>query len=208
MTESHEQRNNGFATVLLSVAALATSWAGYQASLWSGDQASHNQKAISLRTTATRADTRAGQLRIIDVGLFQSWLTAAAHRDTLLERFFEARFRPEFAVAFSAWVMTKPMKSPNAAPSPFALPQYHLADADEAGRLTTAADSEAATSERANNNSDGYVLDAVLFATVMFFATAAQRDSGTKLRGARLMLAFASIMCAVGIVRLIVSPRS
>jgi hypothetical protein len=74
--------------------------------------------------------------------------------------------------------------------------------------LTTAADSEAATSERANNNSDGYVLDAVLFATVMFFATAAQRDPGTKLRGARLMLAFASIMCAVGIVRLIVSPRS
>jgi hypothetical protein len=77
----------------------------------------------------------------------------------------------------------------------------------QATRLTVAADSEAAASERANNNSDGYVLEAVLVATVLFFASAAQRDEGMRFRGAPLMLAFASILCVVGIVRLILLPR-
>jgi hypothetical protein len=207
MNESHARRVNGFATILLSIAGLATSWAGYQASLWSGEQASHNGKAIALRTTATRAATRAGQLRLLDVGIFGNWLTAAAHGDTLLKNFIEARFRPEFSTAFNAWLASRPLTTPNAAPSPFALPEYHLAADDEATRLTIAADSESATSERANNNSDGYVLDAVLFATVLFFASSAQRDEGMRLRGAPLMLAFASVICAVGIVRLVMLPR-
>ena len=191
-------------TILMATAALATSWAGYQASLWGSVQATHGNHASRLRTESTLASTRGGQQRLVDVQLFTSWLAAYAKNDTRLAAFYEQRFRPEFLLAFHAWLATRPMQSRNAAPSPFALPEYRLAEETKGQRLAHAADEESAMSEHANGVNDGYVLDAIILATVMFFGTTAQLSAVTRMRG--ILLGFALMTCVVGVVRLISAP--
>jgi hypothetical protein len=195
------------ATVLLSVSALGTSWAGYQASLWSGDQIELSYDASAIRTRATRATTRAGLERTVDVALFTSWLEAYARHDTLYANFLQRRFRREFTPAFEAWIATKPAKTPNAPLTPFAMPEYHLAADDSALHLDQLADKTATLGIEANRHGDAYVLDAVLFATAMVFGGAAQQESNRK--SMRLILiGLSAFMCLVGIVRIALSPSA
>jgi hypothetical protein len=194
-------------TILLSVSALGTSWAGYQATLWSGDQIELSYDAQSIRSRATRATTKAGLQRTVDVALFTSWLESYARHDTIYAKFLERRFRPEFSVAFEAWLATKPAKNPHASLTPFALPQYHLLADDSALFLDRLADRTATLGVAANRHGDAYVLDAVLFATAMVFGGAAQQDSNR--RTMRLILVgFATMMCLFGLVRIAISPSA
>ncbi len=194
-----------FGTVLLSVAALATSWAGFQATLWSGDQMVYANESIALRSKSTRASTRAGQLVTIDVGLFNSWMTEQFRGDSGLRRFLEQRFRPEFKVAFDDWLRSNPLHSPTAAPTPFVLPSYHVSAADSANIYEARADSAEQLSAHANTTGDAYVLTAVILATVMFFAGTAQQTEGQRLRW--FLLGLAALACAGAVVRLFTLPR-
>ena len=197
-------RLRAWSAVLMSLAALATSWASYQASLWSGEQMQRGAASAAYRAKSTRASTRAGQLRMIDIGVFGHWMNATVRRDTALAAFVRTRFRREFAPAFESWMASKPLVSHDAAATPFAHPQYRLADDIVADSLDHMADRESAASQRANRISDSYVLDAVIMATVLFFA-GTEQASVTRLR--ILMLVIATSMCVTGIVRLIVAPR-
>src|SRR5688572_25719374 len=85
--------------VVLAVAALATSWSGYQATLWNGDQLRFLGETQRRMQCASRAYTAAGQYRTIDVLSFSSWLAARSAEKPGLMRFYEQRFRPEMAVA-------------------------------------------------------------------------------------------------------------
>jgi hypothetical protein len=193
-----------YATVLVSLAALATSWAGYQATLWSGVQAQQANRAAALRTQSTQAATRAGQARAVDVGLFTTWLSAYSSRDTLLEHFLERRFRREFAVAFEAWMRDDPTRA-GARLTPFEMPEYRIAGDSESRLLAAAADGAGGRSNAANQFGDAYVLTAVIFATTIFFGTAAQQ---ARSRRPRLMLVtFATIGCVVGLFVTFTLPR-
>jgi len=195
------------ATVLLSVSAIGTSWAGFQASLWSGNQIELSYDASAIRTRATRATTKAGLERTVDVALFTSWLEASARHDTVHAKFLERRFRREFIPAFDAWIATRPAKTPNAPLTPFAMPQYHLLADDSALFLDRLADTTANLGVAANRRGDAYVLDAVLFATAMVFGGAAQQESNRK--SVRLMLiGFSTLMCLVALVRIAMSPSA
>lgn len=204
LTRHATHRLNDYITILVSVAALATSWAGYQASVWNGEQQAHGVQATTLRTSSTRASTHAGQLAIVDVELFTSWLAAYTKGETRLATFYEERFRAEFRPAFRTWVASRPLVTPGAAPSPFALAEYRLADDVVARRLAQAADEESAASQRANRASDGYVLNVVLLQTVMLFATAVQQGTVRRLRV--VLVGIAVALCAASLYRLLTAP--
>ena len=199
-------RLSTWSAVLMSLAALATSWASYQASLWSGEQSVRGASSAAYRAKSTRASARAGQLRMIDIGLFAHWMDAASHGDSTLARFLASRFRAEFKPAFDEWMASRPFTSPMAASTPFALPAYRVAEDTVAARLERSADEESAASQSANRISDTYVLDAVIMATVLFFAGAAQQGHVSRLRVAMLLIAFGA--CALGVVRLFGAPRA
>ena len=202
---SRTKKLHAWSAVMMSLAALATSWASYQASLWSGAQLQHSALEGTLRAKATRAASRASELRMIDIGTFAHWMTAKSGGDTLVANFIASRFRPEFKLAFERWIASKPLRSPTAAPSPFALPSYRLADQAVADSLDRAAERESAASQRANRISDTYVLDAVIMATVLFFASA---DPGALHRFRVLNLLIATAMFMAGVIRIIDSPRA
>jgi hypothetical protein len=158
------------ATVLLTVAAVATAWAAYQSARWHGQQAESQSASIAARVESTRAANVANRQAQIDVALFTQWVDAYARDETELAAFYRQRFRAEFEPAFEAWVATKPRENRDAPLSPFAMPQYKLAASAQADRLEAQA---AAASQRVGTfiqRADNYSLAVVLFAASLFFA--------------------------------------
>jgi hypothetical protein len=180
------------ATVLLSVATVATAWSAYQANRWNGEQAKATSRGNAARIESTRASAVANRQIQIDVALFTQFIDAFAQEQTELADFYRARFREEFKPAFEAWAATKPRTNPEAALTPFELQQYKLASNEEAEELESTADAYAAEARRNIQRSSNYVLGVVLFASALFFA-----GMSTKLSTPRLRVVLLGIGCTV-----------
>lgn len=178
-------------TIIMAISAVGTAWAGFQSTKWGGVQANSYAQASAARTESTRASTEAGQLQTIDVISFSAWVEAlnteiiagtipvpaGSYRPTpgTGSAFFYHRFRPEFRPAVEAWIAARPLIDPAAPPTPFALPEYRLASGELAAQLADRADRHADRASTANQRADNYVLTAVIFALVLFFAGVAGR---------------------------------
>jgi hypothetical protein len=158
------------ATVLLALAAVATAWSSYQGARWRGEQAVQTSKATAAHIESSEASTRAGQLTQVDIATFTQWVDATVAGNTELATFYERRFRDEFRPAFDAWLATQPLTDPDAPLTPFAMPDYKLAEADRASRVNREAGEHADAAGAANRNADEYLLAVVMFATALFFA--------------------------------------
>lgn len=158
------------ATVLLAVAAVATAWSSYQSTRWRGEQAADYSKATAARIQSSEASTRAGQLTQVDIATFIQWVDAEVAGKRKLAHFYSRRFRKEFRPAFAAWLATRPRANPKAPLSPFAMPQYRVAEAVTSARLNASAGVHANAAGTANQRADNYVLAVVLFASSLFFA--------------------------------------
>jgi hypothetical protein len=158
------------ATVLLALAAVATAWSSYQGARWRGEQAVQTSKATAAHIESSEASTRAGQLTQVDIATFTQWVDATVSGNTELATFYERRFRDEFRPAFDAWLATQPLTDPDAPLTPFAMPDYKLAEADRASQVNREAGEHADAAGAANRNADEYLLAVVLFATALFFA--------------------------------------
>ena len=178
--EKRQHRVELLSTILLAVAAVATAWSTYQSTRWRGEQAADYSKATAARIQSSEASTRAGQLTQVDIATFIQWVDADVAGDAKLAKFYRRRFRKEFRPAFAAWLATEPRRNPKAPLSPFALPQYRVAEQVASDRLNRAAGVHADAAGTANQRSDNYVLAVVLFATSLFFA-----GISTKLRSLR-----------------------
>jgi hypothetical protein len=161
--------------ILLGLVTIATAWSGYQSARWGGVQSTKYSEASALRVESTRASTLAGQQTQIDVALFSNWLNAYADENQPLEEFYRERFRAEFAPAFEAWLTTEPTQNPEAPPSPFAMPEYQLAATQQSEDLERQASETFEEGKAANQQSDDYILNAVILASVLFLAGIAPR---------------------------------
>ncbi len=158
------------ATALLALAAVATAWSSYQASRWNGEQAKAASRTNAIRIDAARAQGLAEAQTEIDVATFTQWIDAYVRGETELADFYFKRFRKEFKPAVNAWVVTRPLRNPNAPLTPFAMPQYQLAADAEADRLDAEAEVSSALTRRNIQRATNYVLAVVLFAVALFFA--------------------------------------
>ncbi|HET9508350.1 MAG TPA: hypothetical protein VFO81_10425 [Gaiellaceae bacterium] len=180
------------ATVLLSLAAVATAWSGYQATRWNGEQAKAASRTNAIRVEAARAQGLSEAQTQVDVATFVQWVDAYALEQTELADFYFKRFRAELKPAVDAWIATRPLQNPNAPLTPFAMPQYKLAAAAEAERLDAEAELSAATVNRNIQRASNYILGVVLFSVSLFFA-----GMGTKLGDVRLRTVTLALGCLV-----------
>lgn len=195
-----EELLSHLSTILLATAALATSWSSYQAAIWSGNQAAYYSEAGGLRNLASREFTRAGEERMIDIGLFNSWAQAyALGKDTIAD-FMRQRFRPEFEVAFARWIALRPLRNPSAPRSPFQMSEYRRASIASGLKIDRMADSVFQKGQAANEHSDGYVFTAVVFAAVLFFGGMATQVGPVSSR--LVLLGLGAAMCILGLVQL------
>jgi hypothetical protein len=150
--------------------------------------------------------TTAGQMQMIDVGVFLRWVEAYAQADMRSATFLRERLRPEFRPAFEAWLASRPLKNPDAASTPFALPEYRLALLDSSKRYEEESIRLFDEGQRANQIGDRYVLDTVLFALALFFASSAQQGKHTRVRLSTLTISLLITALAVG--DMIAHPRA
>jgi len=186
--------------LLLALTTLATAWCGYQAAKWSGEQSQHYARASTTRIKALNASTRAGQLRIDDLGYFNGWLEARESGNTQLAAIYRRRFRPEFVPAFRAWIAQRPFTNPRAIPGPLYMPQYRPADLALSAKLDAAADELYKEGTEAKSNDDRYILATLFFAAVLFFAGISLRLDWRPLRAVVLALGLALLLSGIGFV--------
>jgi hypothetical protein len=187
------------ASVLLGLAALATAWSGYQASLWDGIQSSSYTQASAARTRAAQQHTEANQFRLGDLSVFENYIDASLEGDTELADFYRTRFRDEFEPAFEAWSDLEPQTNPDAPPSPLAMPEYQLSQEQEAGELTDRADALFAEGEDANTISDTYTASTLLFALALFFTAISERFEYLRVRTGLLVMGVVGLVAGLAL---------
>ncbi|MGH9251953.1 MAG: hypothetical protein ACRD0W_20915 [Acidimicrobiales bacterium] len=204
--------------ILLAVAAVLTAWAAFQATKWGGVQADNYSRAGAARTESVRASTRAGQLGAVDVNTFTSWIAALSaeqragqanglEQDGTYEPqadtesgFLYTRFRPEFRTAVDAWLETRPLSEPAAAPTPFAMSEYRVAEAEQAATLDQQADRFSAVARQANQRGDNYVLMTIMFALVLVLVGIGSKMDTLRARAFLFGLASVALVVAAVVV--------
>jgi hypothetical protein len=185
------------ATVLLVVAAVATSWSSYQATRWNGEQAAAAGRTNAIRIDAARAQGLAEAQTQIDVATFIAWAEADQRGDDDTADFFLDRFRDEFHTAYEAWLATDPATNPDAPPTPFPMKEYQLAARQDAAELDKAAEASAAEVRIDIQRSSNYVLTVVLYAVALFFAGMSTRVAAGRLRWVLVITGWAVFLGAI-----------
>ncbi|MEO2057998.1 MAG: hypothetical protein ABGX38_04005 [Thermoleophilia bacterium] len=197
-----DKRLEIIAGILLALSTIAIAWSGYQSTRWSGEQADAYSRGNAARTESSKAASRAESQNAIDLSLFIEWIDATTAGDTRKASFYRERFRPEFQEPFREWLALRPLKDAGAPSSPFARESYSVAQQQEAEKLTAEADAYSATARDANQRGDNYVLAAVMFAMVLFFAGMATQFESRQVKAAGLVMAAVLFVAAIAWVAL------
>jgi hypothetical protein len=190
--------------ILLALVTLTAAWAGYSAAKWSTESRVDIARASTLGNLATRDDLAAISLRDFDASTFNAWFIAYTLNSPQKEAIAVRRFRPQFLVAFNAWMATNPLHNPHAPPGPTYMPQYQQPAQTQANTL----DGESAAKFQAGNQaaliSDNYVRITVFLAAVLFLVGI---GSSFKLPGIRYALvAFGSVLLIFSVVLILQQP--
>jgi hypothetical protein len=154
--------------VVLSIVAIVAAWSGFSAAKWGTESSLKLAKASATRTKANRAFQEALTFRTQDAANFNAWFAAHLAGDNSGERVAEKRFRPQYDLAFRAWLATRPFTNPRAPKGPQYMPQYHPTGQAQSTMLDAAADAYYAEGEHAAITSDKYIRVTVILASVLF----------------------------------------
>lgn len=189
---------------LLAIVTLTAAWAGYSAAKWSTESRVDIAKASSLGNVATRDDLAAISLRNFDASTFNAWFIAFTLNSPQKEAIAVRRFRPQFLVAFNAWMATDPLHNPDAPPGPTYMPQYHLPEQAQADALDNESAAKFQAGNQAGLTSDNYVRITVLLAVVLFLVGI---GSSFKLKGVRYaLITFGSALLVFSVVLIVQQP--
>src|SRR6266436_2079770 len=154
--------------VLLSIVTVTAAWAGYSAARWGTASRVDIAQSSTLRNVATRDYLTATSLRNFDSSTFNAWYIAYTLNNSQKEAIAIRRFRPEFRIAFNAWMATDPLHNPNAAPGPTYMPQYKLPAQAQANALDNEANVKFSEGTKDGDTGDNYVQITVFLAAVLF----------------------------------------
>ena len=136
---------------------------------------------------------------------FNAWFIAFTLNSPQKEAIAVRRFRPQFLIAFNAWMTTDPLHNPHAPP-----PARHIClstscqDETQANTYDNEATAEFQAGNSAATTGDNYVRITVFLAAVLFLVGI---GSSFKLPGARYALvAFGSVLLVVAVVLILQQP--
>jgi hypothetical protein len=129
--------------------------------------------------------------------MFMQVLAAKQAGNEKLANFYVERFPPDVRKAYDAWLAQKPLENPNADPHPFVPNLYKMPGTREAADATAKAASSQQEARNAGNISGQYLANTVLFATVLFFASASGKFEQRRVRIVAFAFAVAVFLFAV-----------
>ena len=190
--------------ILLALVTITAAWAGYSAARWGTESRVDIAQSSTLRNLATRDDINANTLRNFDASTFNAWFIAFTLNSPQKEATAVHRFRPEFLVAFNAWMATDPLHNPHAPPGPTYMPQYKLPAQAQANALDNQADAKFNAGTQAGQTGDDFVRITVFLAAVLFLVGI---GSSFKLHSVRYaLITFGCVLLIISIVLILQQP--
>jgi hypothetical protein len=190
--------------LLMALATLSTAWCSYQS-------AAFTRKSNRLMNEFNALERRAGLLTIqgiqqatIHTTMFMQMLAAQQAGNEKLANFYVERFPPDVRKAYDAWLAQKPLENPNADPHPFVPKLYEPRGTREAAEVTAKAANSQQQAGMAGSISGQYLANTVLFATVLFFASASGKFEQRRVRV--VAFAFAIAVFAFAVLRTAMLP--
>ena len=168
------------------------------------------------RVSAVRR-LRSGQLSVIDVNAFTSWVAAVGAEgragiesglaaDSYTPQagtesgFLYERFRPEIPDRLRRLACDEPEDQPVRASTPFAMPEYRVADDERASELEAQAEKLSGVARQANQRGDNYVLMTIMFALVLVLVGIGTKMDTVKARTFLFVLATVALAAAAVVV--------
>lgn len=208
--ERRQRILDSWTAIILAVAAVATAWASFQASQWSGAESDAQSASAIARADAGRAATAATADTILDSQMWLSWIAAVDSGQKARADFLDNRFSSQLQVAQKAWLsgaQVDPQGVPTVVPpgTPFDLPSYVVPKQVESDVEAARAEQQLAYADTAASTSTKFVLLAVLLALVLFFASVATKFTGPKVQV--LLTGVALILLVTSVIRMLVLPQ-
>ena len=208
--ERRQRILDSWTAIILAIAAVATTWASFQASQWSNAQSDAQSASAIQRSDANRAASEATSQSVVDSQMWISWVEATAAQQKLRAGFLRDRFTPALDRAQKEWlgkVQVDADGNPVAVPdgTPLNLPSYVVPAQLQADALSTKAEESLALADEASNNATKHVMLAVLFALVLFFASVATKFTAPKIQVALVLVSL--LLLATTCIRMVMLPQ-
>jgi len=185
------------AALLMALATLSTAWCSYQSAAWTRQSNRLMNEFNSLERKAGLLSLQGMQQATIHTAMFMEVLAAKQAGNEQLANFYVERFPPDVREAYDAWLAQKPFENPNADPHPFVPKLYEVPGTREAAEANAKAASSQQEAGRAGNVSGQYLANTVLFATVLFFASASGKFEQQRVRSLAFIFAVAVFLFAL-----------
>jgi hypothetical protein len=201
---------DSWTAIVLAVAAVATAWVSFEASQWNDLRSDLQAAATVARTDAARLATDATTAHIVDSQTWLEWVAAVSAGEARQARFLEERFSSPLQVAQRAWLAgsgldDRGMPDPIPPGTPMDLPVYVVPAQVRSDEETAIAEDLIAEAAQASAISTDFVLLAVVYALVLFFASVATKFSEPRIQ---VLLTIASVVIlAFGLIRLAFLPQ-
>src|SRR5207248_11320268 len=168
--------------LLMALATLSTAWCSYQSAAWTRQSNRLMNEFNALERRAGVLNIQGMQQATIHTGMFMQALAAHQAGDDKLVNFYVERFPSELRKAYDAWLAQKPFEKPNADPHPFVPRLYQTPGTREAADANAKAANSIEQARKAGTISGQYLANTVLFATVLFFASASGKFDQRRVR--------------------------
>ena len=159
----------------------------------------------SLERQANLLTLQGMQIATIHTAMFMQLLAARQAGNEKLVNFYVERFPPDVRKAYDACLAQKPFENPKADPHPFVPNLYEVRGTREAAEANAKAASSLQASRNASSVSGQYLANTVLFATVLFFASASGKFEQRRVRV--VAFAFAVAVFAFAVMRAAMLPQ-
>src|SRR5438270_874609 len=183
--------------LLMALATLSTAWCSYQSAAWTRQSNRLMNEFNALERKAGLLTIQGIQQATIHTTMFMQMLAAQQAGNEKLANFYVERFPPDARKAYDTWLAERPFENPNADPHPFVPRLYEVRGAREAAEASANAANSLQEARRAGNVSGQYLANTVLFATVLFFASASGKFEQRRVRVVAFTFAVAVFAFAV-----------
>jgi len=181
----------------MALATLSTAWCSYESAAWTRQSNRLMNEFNSLERKAGLLSLQGMQQAAIHTAMFMQVLAAKQAGNQQLANFYVERFPPAARKAYDAWLAQSPFENPSADPHPFVPSLYEPQGTREAAEATAKAARSQQEAGKAGSISAQYLANTVLFATVLFFASASGRFEQRRVRSVAFIFAVAVFVFAV-----------
>ena len=201
LVRDHEPPRKGWVepivALLMALTTVGTAWCSYQSAAWTRQSNRLMNEFNALERRAGLLSVQGMQQAAIHTAMFMEVLAAKQAGNEQLANFYVERFPPDVRKAYDAWLAQRPFENPKADPHPFVPNLYETRGAREAAELTSKAASNLEKARSAGNVSGQYLANTVLFATVLFFASASGKFEQQRVRSLAFIFAVAVFLFAL-----------